>query len=74
MKCLITDQELKGLRHLQESLEEGQITKEHAAMTLKYIIEDIEAKEFTVLHDELSKTNGPNNNVHIFVATYETGV
>ena len=74
MKCLITDKTLKSLKTLQENLEEGLITKKSAALSLKYAIEDIEAMEFTVLHDGLSKTNGPNETVHIFVATYETGV
>lgn len=67
MKCLITDKELKGLKHLQESLEEGQITKEHAAMSLKYILEDIEAMELTVL-DEFSGNDGK---ARVMTATYE---
>lgn len=65
MKCLITDKELKGLEHLQESLEEGQITKEHAAMSLKYILEDIEALELTVL-DEFSR-----DGARVMTATYK---
>lgn len=45
MKCLITDKELETLKTLQENLEEGLITKKTAALSLKYAIEDIEAKE-----------------------------
>ena len=45
MKCLITDRELDTLKTLQDNLREGLVSKKQAALTLKYAIEDIEAKE-----------------------------
>lgn len=70
MKCLITDKELKGLKHLQEKLEEGQISQEQAALSLKYILEDIEAKELTILN-EFSGNDGTKT---VMTASYEAGV
>lgn len=72
MKCLITDKELKGLKHLQENLEEGQITREHAAMSLKYVIEDIEALELDVKYESPVVTpDGTNEEQRVIVASYE---
>lgn len=45
MKCLVTDRELTALKTLQKNLEEGLVSKKRAALSLKYAIEDIEAKE-----------------------------
>lgn len=67
MKCLITDKTLESLKTLQENLEEGLITKKSAALTLKYAIEDIEAKELTIL-DEFSGNDGK---ARVMTATYE---
>lgn len=67
MKCLITDKTLKSLKTLQENLEEGLITKKSAALSLKYAIEDIEAKELTVLN-EFSGNDGTKT---VMTASYE---
>lgn len=67
MKCLITDKTLKSLKTLQENLEEGLVSKKSAALTLKYAIEDIEAKELTIL-DEFSGNDGK---ARVMTATYE---
>lgn len=67
MKCLITDKELDTLKTLQDNLEEGLITKKTAALSLKYAIEDIEAKELTVLN-EFSGTDGTKT---VMTASYE---
>lgn len=70
MKCLITDKELETLKTLQDNLEEGLITKKTAALSLKYAIEDIEAKELTVLN-EFSGNDGTKT---VMTASYEAGV
>lgn len=62
MKYLITDKELKGLKTLQENLEEGLVFKKQAALTLKYAIEDIEAMELNVL-DEFSGNDGTKQDI-----------
>lgn len=69
MKCLITDKELETLKTLQDNLREGLVSKKQAALTLKYAIEDIEAKELTVL-DEFSGNDGK---ARVMTATYEAG-
>lgn len=69
MKCLITDKELDALKTLQDNLREGLVSKKQAALTLKYAIEDIEAKELTVL-DEFSGNDGK---ARVMTATYEAG-
>lgn len=69
MKCLITDKELETLKTLQDNLKEGLVSKKQAALTLKYAIEDIEAKELTVL-DEFSGNDGK---ARVMTATYEAG-
>lgn len=70
MKCLITDKELDALKTLQDNLREGLVSKKQAALTLKYAIEDIEAKELTIL-DEFSGNDGTKT---IMTASYEAGV
>ena len=67
MKCLITDKELETLKTLQDNLEEGLITKKTAALSLKYAIEDIEAKELTILN-EFSGNDGTKT---VMTASYE---
>lgn len=69
MKCLVTDKELDALKTLQDNLREGLVSKKQAALTLKYAIEDIEAKELTVL-DEFSGNDGK---ARVMTATYEAG-
>lgn len=70
MRCLITDKTLKSLKTLQENLEEGLVSKKSAALTLKYAIEDIEAKELTILN-EFSGNDGTKT---VMTASYEAGV
>lgn len=65
MKCLITDKELETLKTLQDNLREGLVSKKQAALTLKYAIEDIEAKELTIL-DEFS-----GDGARVMTASYE---
>ena len=67
MKCLITDKTLESLKTLQENLEEGLVSKKSAALTLKYAIEDIEAKELTILN-EFSGNDGTRT---VMTASYE---
>lgn len=67
MKCLITDKELETLKTLQDNLREGLVSKKQAALTLKYAIEDIEAKELTVLN-EFSGNDGTKT---VMTASYE---
>lgn len=67
MKCLITDKELETLKTLQDNLEEGLITKKTAALSLKYAIEDIEAKELIILN-EFSGNDGTKT---VMTASYE---
>lgn len=69
MRCLITDKTLKSLKTLQDNLEEGLVSKKTAALSLKYAIEDIEAKELTIL-DEFSGNDGK---ARVMTATYEAG-
>lgn len=70
MKCLITDRELTALKTLQENLEEGLVSKKQAALTLKYAIEDIEARELTIMN-EFSGNDGAKT---VITASYEAGV
>ncbi|OUO92592.1 hypothetical protein [Cloacibacillus sp. An23] len=64
------DSALHERKLMQESLEEGQISKEHAAMALKYILEDIEARELTIMN-EFSGNDGAKT---VITASYEAGV
>ena len=53
-KYLITEKTLKEIISIQEGLEDYNLSQVNAARELKYAIEDIEAKELTVL-DEFSR-------------------
>lgn len=66
-KYLITEKTLKEIISIQEGLEDYNLSQVNAARELKYAIEDIEAKELTVL-DEFSGNDGAKT---VMTASYE---
>lgn len=74
MKYLVTDKNLKALKDLQEILEDGLVSEKHAALSLKYAIEDIEAMALDVkCESPMITPEGASETLRVIVAAYEVG-